>query len=105
MSTESQSLNVPHVHVFENGIIATVEPGRFNSSTLILSGPWYKYLVYGLIFNDGVWVHGWKGPDAFQRPAFLDQVNKRLTCIYDHGEIEQDLKRLATLRMIKPDFE
>ena len=105
MSTESQSFNVPHVHVFENGIIATVEPRYSNMCTLILSGPWYKYLTYGHILNDGTKVWGWEGPYGFNHHGNLDKVKKTFTCNLFHTEVEKDLKRLATLRMIKPDFE
>ena len=111
MSTESRSFvdspnfDVPHVHVFENGIIATVEPRYSNTCTLILSGPWYKFLMYGHILNDGVNVWGWEGPDGFRHHGILDFSKKTLTCILQHKEIGQDLNRLATLRMIRPYFE
>ncbi len=105
MSTESTTFDVPHVHILENGIVVTIEPKYCNMSTLILFGPWYKFLVIGHTMTDDVTVQGWEGPFGFNHRGELDTDKKTLTCTVFHREIERDLSSLSTLLMIRPDFE
>ena len=91
----------PRVHTLDNGIIVTIKPRNSDTSTMVLSGTWQKFLHFHRTRTD-VAVHGAEGPFGFNTWGQLDEDWTTFTCMIHHKNMDRDLSRLSKLEMVKP---